>query len=503
MRILMLIAFLAVSWAPPLCAQESSPPSQSEWYCYGKPLNRGADGGFTILKAVVFRPPADHPDPSGSAVVVFHGGGWAAGSEEWAFGAARRFAEMGMVGVAVNYRLSDQKAANPVDAMADAREAIRWVRLNARQLDVSPDRVVAYGWSAGAHLAAASAIFSDLPPHNDPDCVPNALVLKSPALDLVNDSWFRTLLGDSLVAADYSPLEHVRSGLPPTLIVQGRTDSVTPVGGAQEFHDKMVAAENRCELRVYEGVGHLFTPEGEPDDGYPNPDPNVQAAAWREIHDFLRSLGFLAGDANDRHKGGRNMGLFPTTLVSSSAAVVMLGLAVSISPTLQSAIQLCILDYAGDEYTIGAVEATLLYDHGDSVPGYNVVAIANADSLAGLNLSISFEGEECKIWSERLWIEVLWHGVSRRVTLGASVDIGLGRELLTLVCPLLEDDEAPSQIVRREIREFGDGIQRVPEDNSYEVWTSKSNVQAPGGRIFLAIAGADSISVKRVSEWVN
>ena len=293
MRNLIVVTILSVLFAAPLCAQENAAGSQLESYCYGKPLTKGTEAGFTSLRAVVFRPSADHQAPSCSAVVVFHGGGWSIGSEEWAYGVARRFAEKGMVGIAVNYRLSDRKTATPVDAMADARAAIRWTRMNASSLDISPDRIAVYGWSAGAHLAVSAAIFSGLPPNEGLSCVPNALILKSPALDLVSDEWFCTLLGDSLAAADYSPVEHVRSGLPPTLILAGETDTVTPVDGVRRFHELMLADKNQCELVVYEGVGHLFTPGGEPDDGYSNPAPEVQAAAWREVDEFIESLGFL------------------------------------------------------------------------------------------------------------------------------------------------------------------------------------------------------------------
>lgn len=293
MRDLTVATIIAALFAASLCAQEDAGDSRLEWYCYGKPATAGTETGFTSLKAVVFRPAADHQVPSGSAVVVFHGGGWTVGSEEWAYGAARRFAARGMVGIAVSYRLADRKSTTPVDAMADARAAIRWARMNAGLLGVSPDRIAAYGWSAGAHLAASAAVFPDLAPGEGVSCVPDALILQSPALDLVHDEWFHTLLGDTLAAADYSPADHVRDGLPPTLVLAGETDTVTPVDGARRFRDRMVAKNNRCELVVYEGVGHLFTPSDEPDDGYPNPDPEVQAAAWREVDGFLASLGFL------------------------------------------------------------------------------------------------------------------------------------------------------------------------------------------------------------------
>ena len=81
--------------------------------------------------------------------------------------------------------------------------------------------------------------------------------------------------------------------MPPTLLLQGRTDTVTPLAGTQRFHDAMLAAGNSSELIIYDGVGHLFTPSSEPDDGWPNPDPEVRAASFVAAGNFLRSLGFV------------------------------------------------------------------------------------------------------------------------------------------------------------------------------------------------------------------
>ncbi len=89
-----------------------------------------------------------------AAIVLFHGGGWAMGEPAWAFSRAQHFAERGMVAIAAQYRLSDQKAITPHEAMADARAVIRWVRAHADSLGIDPKRVAAYGWSAGGHLAA-------------------------------------------------------------------------------------------------------------------------------------------------------------------------------------------------------------------------------------------------------------------------------------------------------------------------------------------------------------
>jgi len=250
-----------------------------------------ATPGGTQLKAYVF----SLENPSGqrrSAVVLFHGGGWAMGEPAWAFSRAKRFAERGMVAIAAEYRLSDQKEVTPLEAMADARAAFRWVRTHADSLGIDPKRVAAYGWSAGAHLAASAAIFDTEASKDTVSATPDALVLVSPAVSLGEDGWVQRLLMGRGSAQDISPDEHVRKGLPPTLILQGNVDTVTPVTGAKRFCERMLAAGNVCELHIYEGFGHLFTPAGIPDDGMPQPDPAISADASKRADRFLESLGF-------------------------------------------------------------------------------------------------------------------------------------------------------------------------------------------------------------------
>ena len=267
-------------------AQESSPVVGPVEHVY-------ATHAGVALKAYVFSPVPKKTNTRRSAIVIFHGGGWTIGSPEWAFPRAEHFAEQGMVAVAAQYRLSDQKTITPLEAMADARAVIRWMRSNAATLGIATDRIAAYGWSAGAHLATCAAIFDDSPADATVSCAPNALVLISPAVSLGAGSWPRRLLGTRAKVDEISPDKHVRKGLPPTIILQGRTDTVTPLAGVQRFCDRMRDAGNRCYLHVYDGVGHLFTPASEPDDGWPNPDPEVRAAAFREVDDFLMSLGFI------------------------------------------------------------------------------------------------------------------------------------------------------------------------------------------------------------------
>ncbi len=245
------------------------------------------------LKAYVFSPRAQIGHHRRAALVLFHGGGWSMGEPEWAFPRARDFAERGMVAVAAQYRLSDQESVTPIEAMADARAVIRWMRIHADSLDIDPQRIAAYGWSAGGHLAASAAIFEDTSAAGKVSSVPNALILVSPAVSLRSDRWFQRLLGKRADARDVSPDEHVRKGMPPALILQGSIDTVTPLAGVKRFCDRLRAAGNSCELQVYEDFGHLFTPKGIPDDGMPEPDPETVKAAAAKANEFLISLGFM------------------------------------------------------------------------------------------------------------------------------------------------------------------------------------------------------------------
>lgn len=281
-----MVALLQLCVASFVSAAQDGSTSQDPAECvYARPDS-------TSLKAYVFSPEKQDGQMC-AAIVLFHGGGWAMGEPSWAFGRARRFADRGMVAISAQYRLSDQKTVTPLEAMADARAAIRWVRSHADSLGIDPLRIAAYGWSAGAHLAASAAVFDTMATSEEVSASPNALVFVSPAVSLMEDRWAQRLLLGRASVSDISPDEHVREGLPPTLILQGNVDTVTPLAGAKRFCDRMRAAGNSCELHVYEGFGHLFTPAGIRDDGLPRPDSVVSADASARIDRFLDSLGYM------------------------------------------------------------------------------------------------------------------------------------------------------------------------------------------------------------------
>lgn len=253
----------------------------------------------TELKVHIFEPvpaaqdkqPAADLEKLRTAVVMFHGGGWSAGGPEWVHVSARRFASRGLVAVAVQYRLADQRAVTPLDAMEDARDAVRWVRANAKSLGIDVSRVAGYGVSAGGQLAASTA--SGETEKGGVSSVPNALLLYSPAVSISNSGWMRRLLLGRAKPEAVSPDQLAGTGFPPTLINQGEEDSVTPLSGARSFCARMKQAGVVCEIRTHAGLGHLLSRKLDEQEEEFDVDTVARTDAWRAEEKFLAARGFL------------------------------------------------------------------------------------------------------------------------------------------------------------------------------------------------------------------
>jgi acetyl esterase/lipase len=268
----------AVAWAAGDAAAAQAPRP----YTY-----REVDG--RALRAYVFSASVPDSGARANAVLLFHGGGWSTGSPEWTFETARRFAGWGLVAIAIEYRLS-QDGITPIEALEDVCAAFRWTREHAGELGVG-ERVAGYGVSAGGHLVALAATRGCASNDGRPD----ALLLWSPALDVAADGWFQKQLGRRGRAVAYSPVEHVTALTPPTSIVHGAMDALTPLSGARRFRDRLVKAGGTCDLNVYEGMGHLLTRNLKNQESDFDPDPKARADGIAAQRDFLRRLGFIPG----------------------------------------------------------------------------------------------------------------------------------------------------------------------------------------------------------------
>lgn len=127
--IVFVLALARVLGAQPMAASVDA-PREPRAYVY-----REVEG--QKLNAYVFLPLNQDVQKQISAVLLFHGGAWVTGSAQWTFEAARHFAEVGMVAVAVDYRLSKGKTT-PIEAVDDTRAAFRWVRRHAAEFHINP-----------------------------------------------------------------------------------------------------------------------------------------------------------------------------------------------------------------------------------------------------------------------------------------------------------------------------------------------------------------------------
>lgn len=217
-------------------------------------------------------------------VVFFFGGGWKNGTYTQFVPQAEHFAARGMVAISADYRIESKHKVKPDKCVEDAKTAIRWVRANAAKLGIDPGKVIASGGSAGAHLAAATALCPKFEGTDDPkeSCVPNALVLFNPFLNGTG----RTIAGSdgSNVAEAISPTLGLKKGAPPALVFFGTNDAMLSQG--KEFVTKCKELGVRAEL---------FTAADQPH-GFFNREPWLTATAHK-ADEFLVSLGYLKGES--------------------------------------------------------------------------------------------------------------------------------------------------------------------------------------------------------------
>jgi acetyl esterase/lipase len=150
------------------------------------------------------------------------------------------------------------------DCIADVRRAVEdFVRLAALR-GLYSSRLASGGSSAGAHLALVAAMIAPDGPFPAPEPGVAAVVALNPVVDLLaySPEQLQSLEKNAGIAAggavEYSPIEFVRPGNPPTLIQHGTHDEVAPIDTVRRFRDAMVQAGNDCILLEYERAEHAF-----------------------------------------------------------------------------------------------------------------------------------------------------------------------------------------------------------------------------------------------------
>ena len=233
------------------------------------------------LNLFVYKPSEFDIKKKYSCIIFFHGGGWNNGSPEQFQRQSRYFASRGMVAISVEYRIRNVHGTSPIQAMEDAKSAIRFIRSNAKVLSIDPNKIAAAGGSAGGHLAAVSGNI-DLFDNSNEDLTisskPNLLILYNPVLHYGRKwGWIDN-------PSNASPYDNLSEGSPPTIILTGTEDKIVPVELIESYKKRMESIGSRCDLILYEGAEHAFFNKG---------DDFVDTVLQTDI--FLKSNWYLSG----------------------------------------------------------------------------------------------------------------------------------------------------------------------------------------------------------------
>lgn len=250
------------------------------------------------LNLWIFNPPKHKINSEKPAIVFFFGGGWKNGTPNQFEKHCEYLASRGMVAIVADYRVLSRHKVLAHKCVSDAKSAIRWVREHASELGIDPNRIAAGGGSAGGHLAAATATLTDFDEATENLSIsskPNALALFNPALILapieIQDAKFNKKFEgiEKRVGAkpeSFSPFHNIETGMPPTIIFHGTSDTTVPFKTVELFTNKMKEYGNSCTLIAYKGESHGFFNFGKKSNGAFIDTVNKMDA-------FFVSLGYL------------------------------------------------------------------------------------------------------------------------------------------------------------------------------------------------------------------
>lgn len=214
-------------------------------------------------------PEGDGPFP---VAILVHGGGWSRGDKHrvppgdsaditpW----FAPLTDAKFTWFSINYRHAP--AHRWPACFEDVQTAIRWVKAHAAGFKGDPARIALFGHSAGGHLVCLAATLVDdsvrvqavvgyAPVTNHEQDLPVRGGLSTSLQALLNRP--KELTPESLgLLRAISPLNHVRPGLPPFLLIHGDADKSVPIQQSYDFQVRLQANGVPCDLIVIPGAPH-------------------------------------------------------------------------------------------------------------------------------------------------------------------------------------------------------------------------------------------------------
>jgi len=234
-----------------------------------------ADPTLTIIKPEAGK-------ANGTAVVICPGGGFFALSiENEGLGVARWLATKGVTCFVLKYRLAKASGDDPIKdfnasfsdkelqakqlaaipmAIADGKQAIAYVRKNAAQLGVNPNKIGIMGFSAGGTVAGSAGF--GYTAENKPDFV-------APIYAFLPAEMQGTVVADA----------------PPLFVAVASDDQIGLQTHSVSLYTKWNSAKRSAELHIYNKGGHGFgiRKQQQPSDAWAD-----QFAAWLDFQGFLK-----------------------------------------------------------------------------------------------------------------------------------------------------------------------------------------------------------------------
>ena len=210
--------------------------------------------------------------PNGAGVIGIVSGGWQSSVEMGRLIVDGYLSpllnEKGFTVFAVRHGSSPRYPMSAI--VSDVRRAVRFIRQNAGEYGVGPNRIGVYGGSAGGQLALLLGTTADSGDPSASDAVLRessrvaAVVAYFPPTDLsrwgtqrIRQAFAAMRLTDA-EAAEYSPIRFVSPGAAPSLIVHGDADTVIPMVEGETMHGALTKAGVPASFIRIEGAGHGF-----------------------------------------------------------------------------------------------------------------------------------------------------------------------------------------------------------------------------------------------------
>ncbi len=174
----------------------------------------------------------------------------------------------------------------PDKCVEDARSAVRWVRANAAELGIDPQKLITAGGSAGGHLAACEIIPESVETEGADLSIstnPQAMVLYNPVLSFMHGGLVDRINGNEEIAEKISPILHVQPDTAPSIVMFGTNDRLIALGDLWWTKAKQIGC--RADKYTAEGEQH----------GFFNRSPWMERTTIA-ADEFLASLGYLEGE---------------------------------------------------------------------------------------------------------------------------------------------------------------------------------------------------------------